>query len=48
MQAIKILDSYGLSRDDFMENLKEMQFIIDKDKVFKGKFLEAIFLVESR
>jgi hypothetical protein len=32
-QAVSLLDSYGLSREDMMETLKEMQFTIEKDSV---------------
>jgi predicted RecB family endonuclease len=28
-----VLDEYGLSRDDLMETMKEMQFLVDNDKV---------------
>lgn len=38
-QAIEFLDSYGLSREDFMENMKELQFLVDNDKTLVDKYL---------
>ncbi len=36
-QVIDLLDSYGLSREDCMESLREMQFLVENDKAaFKG------------
>ena len=32
-ETCALLDSYGLSKDDFTENLRELQFLLDKDKV---------------
>lgn len=37
-EVINILDNYGLSRDDLMETMKEMQFVIDNDKIFFDRF----------
>ncbi len=34
--VIELLDSYGLNRDDFMETLREMQFLVEGDRVFAG------------
>lgn len=31
------LDAYGLTKEDFMENMKELQMVIENDKVLKGK-----------
>jgi replication factor C subunit 1 len=31
-EVIGVLDEYGLSRDDLMETMKEMQFLVDNDK----------------
>jgi hypothetical protein len=36
--VVKILDAYGLSKDDFTETLKELQLTIDKDKVLRDRF----------
>jgi replication factor C subunit 1 len=32
-EVIRVLDDYGLSRDDLMETMKEMQFLVENDKV---------------
>lgn len=37
-QIIQILDYYGLSRDDFMETFKELQFIKEKDERFADRY----------
>jgi hypothetical protein len=37
--VIELLDSYGLNRDDFMETLREMQFLVEGDRVFAGDVL---------
>jgi len=31
-----VLEQYGLSRDDFSETLKDLQFILEKDKLLIG------------
>lgn len=33
-EVIRILDTYGLSKDDFMETMKDLQFIVEKDTNF--------------
>jgi 2-dehydro-3-deoxyphosphooctonate aldolase (KDO 8-P synthase) len=42
-EAMAILDAYGMSRDDFMESLKEMQFVVEKVKGFGN---EKVMLTE--
>ena len=37
-QVIDMLDAYGLSKEDFMETLKEMQFVVEGDKLFKDRY----------
>jgi hypothetical protein len=36
-QTVELLDHYSLSKEDFSESLKEMQFIAENDKVLKGQ-----------
>jgi hypothetical protein len=36
-RVIELLDSYGLSKDDFTESLREMQLTAEGDKNFTGK-----------
>lgn len=36
--TIALLDHYGLTKDDFMETLREMQFTIENDKIFKDQY----------
>jgi Replication factor RFC1 C terminal domain len=31
LKVVTLLDAYGLSRDDMMETMREMQFTIEKD-----------------
>eukprot|EP01038_Epipyxis_sp_PR26KG_P010113 gene10113-13591_t len=39
--VIAMLDSYGLSKDDFMENMKELQFVVEGDKcVFVDNYVK--------
>ena len=40
-EVLEMLDAYGLSKDDFSESLKDLQFTMDKDPVLKDRF-EAI------
>lgn len=35
---VELLDAYGLSRDDMMETMREMQFTIEKDSVMLDYF----------
>jgi replication factor C subunit 1 len=37
-ETIEILEAYGLSKDDFSENMKDLQFIVEKDKILKDNF----------
>lgn len=36
-ELVADLDAYGLTKEDFMENMKELQMVIDNDKVLFGK-----------
>lgn len=47
---IALLDSYGLSREDLMETLKEMQFTHAKDPNLKDAFenIESSVKVRER
>ena len=36
------LDAYGLTKEDFMENMKELQMVIEGDKVLIGKCLQCL------
>ena len=36
--VIACLDHYGLSKDDFMETLKELQIVRDGDPTLKDRF----------
>lgn len=36
-EVLSILQAYGLSKDDLMENLKELAFTVDKDKLLRGE-----------
>ena len=29
---MSVLDAYGLTKEDFMENMKDLQFVIEGDK----------------
>lgn len=40
-EVLALLDSYGLSKDDFSESLKELQFVIEKDPLLSDGY-EAI------
>jgi hypothetical protein len=45
-ELIETLDLYGLSKDDLMETLHDLQFIIENDKRFCGKrTIESLSLV---
>lgn len=35
-RVIEVLDAYGLSKDDFTETLREMQFTAEGDKLLRG------------
>jgi hypothetical protein len=35
---VDLLDAYGLTKEDFMESMCEMQFTINNDTNFKDKF----------
>lgn len=35
---VAALDAYGLTKEDFMENMRELQFVIEGDKVLTGAF----------
>lgn len=37
-QVIDMLDAYGLSREDMMETLREMQFVMEGDKQFRDRY----------
>eukprot|EP01041_Mallomonas_annulata_P001643 gene1643-3182_t len=37
-EVVALLESYGLSKEDFSETLKDLQFIIEKDKILIDKF----------
>ena len=37
-QVIEMLDSYGLSKEDFMETLKDLQFIVEKDANLRDRY----------
>jgi hypothetical protein len=41
--VVAALDAYGLTKEDFMENMRELQFVLEGDKVLTGA--EAIFVV---
>ena len=34
-----MLEQYGLSKDDFSETLKDLQFTLEKDKQLIGRWL---------
>jgi replication factor C subunit 1 len=36
--VIALLDAYGLSKDDFMETMREMQFLVEKDAVLADAY----------
>lgn len=44
---IQILDEYGLSRDDFMETMKDLQFKVEKDAVLSDQFEQIDSKVKS-
>ena len=33
------LDAYGLTKEDFMENMKELQMVLEGDKTLSGNLL---------
>jgi hypothetical protein len=37
-EVVKMLDAYGLSKDDFMETMKDLQFVVEKDPNFTDQF----------
>lgn len=37
-----MLDDYGLNKEDFMETLKDMQFLINGDSMLKGKLISSL------
>ena len=37
-EVVSILDKYGLSKDDFMETMKDFQFLIERDPNFSDLF----------
>jgi hypothetical protein len=41
-EVVATLDAYGLTRDDFMENMKDLQMVIENDKTLIGKRFRAI------
>jgi len=41
-KVIALLDAYGLSREDFIESLKELQFVVKEDKVLLRDFYEDV------
>jgi hypothetical protein len=36
-EVVAALDAYGLTKEDFAENMKELQFVLEGDKVLVGK-----------
>lgn len=36
--VVAILDHYGLNKDDFMETMKDFQFVVEKDPIFSDLF----------
>jgi hypothetical protein len=34
--VVAALDAYGLTKEDFMENMRELQFVLEGDKVLTG------------
>jgi hypothetical protein len=39
-EVLRLLDEYGLSKDDFSETMQAFQFVVEKDAVLKGKYKE--------
>jgi replication factor C subunit 1 len=37
-EVVKIMDTYGLSKDDFMETMKDLQFVVERDPNFTDQF----------
>ena len=37
-EVLDILHAYGLSRDDLMENMQELMFILEKDTVLRSMY----------
>jgi replication factor C subunit 1 len=37
-QVVDLLDQYGLSKDDFTESLREMQFKVENDKTLIDQY----------
>jgi hypothetical protein len=43
--VVAALDAYGLTKEDFMENMRELQFVLEGDKVLTGTVI--IFVVRG-
>jgi hypothetical protein len=39
--VVAALDAYGLTKEDFMENMRELQFVLEGDKVLTGRNVDA-------
>ena len=46
--VVAMLDEYGLSKDDFMETMKEFQFLVENDKSKGGVFEDRFAKIESK
>ncbi len=44
-EVLSKLEDYGLSKEDFSDTLKDLQFIIDKDPVLSGEPLHCLVFV---
>ena len=42
-----MLELYGFTKDDFMESMKDMQFVVENNKIFAGKSFETIIELQS-
>jgi len=44
-EVLTMLQAYGLSKEDLMENLRELAFTVEKDKVLRGMLINFVVLL---